>query len=200
VSPWRTNGTEEQIRHQVKQQLRKRMRAVRGALPISACETRSSEIAKRVVALTSFKAAKTVLAFASIRREVRTHAIMRAAWTAGKQVALPRVVERELHLHLVVAETELTEGSFGVPEPLEDAPRISPETTDFALVPALAVDPRGYRIGYGGGYYDRLLPQLTNACSCAVAFDFQLIVEVPELPIDVPVDIVVTDERVIEAT
>ena len=62
------------------------------------------------------------------------------------------------------------------------------------------MDPRGYRIGYGGGYYDRLLPQLTNACSCAVAFDFQLIVEVPELPIDVPVDIVVTDERVIEAT
>ena len=64
----------------------------------------------------------------------------------------------------------------------------------------MAVDPRGYRIGYGGGYYDRLLPQLDNARSCALAFDFQLIVEVPELPIDVPVDIVVTDERVIEAS
>ncbi len=195
-----TGGAEEQIRHHVKQELRKRMRAVRGALPISACEARSSEIAKRVVALDSFESAKTVLAFASIRREVRTRAIMQAAWTAGKQVALPRVVEKELHLHLVDTDTELTEGSFGVPEPPKAAPQVAPETVDFALVPALAVDPRGYRIGYGGGYYDRLLPQLDNARSCALAFDFKLIAEVPELPIDVPVDIVVTDERVIEAS
>lgn len=175
------------------------MRAVRGALPISACEGRSHEITKRAVALSNFKSAKTVLAFASIHREVRTRAIMQAAWTTGKRVALPRVVERELHLHLIGENTELAEGPFGVPEPPEDAPRISPETVDFALIPALAVDPRGYRIGYGGGYYDRLLPQLDNAHSCALAFDFQLIAEVPELPTDVSVDFVVTDERLIEA-
>ena len=193
-------GTEEQIRYRVKQELRKRMRAVRGALPVSACEARSHEITKRVVALANFKSAKTVLAFSSIRREVRTRAIMQAAWTTGKHVALPRIVERELRLHLIGADTELAEGSFGVPEPPEDAPRISPGTVDFALVPVLAVDPRGYRIGYGGGYYDRLLPRLDNARSCALAFDFQLIAEVPELPIDVSVDFVVTDERLIEAT
>lgn len=174
------------------------MRAVRGALPVSACEARSAEIAKRVVTLTSFESAKTILAFSSMRREVKTHAIMQAAWTVGKQVALPRVVERELHLHRIGADTELVEGSFGVPEPPDEAPRISPGTVDFAVVPALAVDLRGYRIGYGGGYYDRLLPLLENARSCALAFDFQLIAEVPELPIDVPVDIVVTDQRVFE--
>ena len=62
---------------------------------------------------------------------------------------------------------------------------------------ALAVDPRGYRIGYGGGYYDRLLPQLQNALSCAVVYDFQLVAEVPELPFDVTVDLIVTDAQVI---
>lgn len=174
------------------------MRGVRGALPLSACEARSSNITKRVVALASFRSAKTILAFSSIRHEVRTRPIMEAAWSTGKDVALPRVVERELHLHLVGADMELAPGSFGVAEPPQDAPKISPATVDFALVPALAVDPRGYRIGYGGGYYDRLLPTLHNACSCVLAFDFQLIAEVPELPVDVSVDLVVTDDRVIE--
>ena len=91
-------------------------------------------------------------------------------------------------------------GVFSVPEPPEDAARLLPKEVDFALVPALALDPRGYRIGYGGGYYDRLLPKLSQARTCAVAFDFQLIAEVPELPFDVAVDLVVTDERVIRAS
>lgn len=192
-------GKEEQIRHQVKRELRKRMRAVRGALPVSACEARSRAITRRVVALPSFQSAKTVLAFSSIRREVRTDGIMQAAWTTGKDVALPRVVEQELHLHLVGEETELEEGSFGVQEPPEDAPKMPPSAIDFALIPALAVDPRGHRIGYGGGFYDRLLPLLDNAYSCALAFDFQLIVEVPDLPLDIPVRLIVTDDRLIEA-
>ena len=63
----------------------------------------------------------------------------------------------------------------------------------------MAVDSRGYRIGYGGGYYDRLIPRLKRACTCAVAYDFQLISEVPELPFDVAVNLVVTDARVIRA-
>jgi 5-formyltetrahydrofolate cyclo-ligase len=86
-----------------------------------------------------------------------------------------------------------------VPEPPETATRVQPDEVDFALVPALAVDPRGYRIGYGGGYYDKLIPRLGHACTCALAYDFQLIAEVPDLPFDVAVDLVVTDERVIRA-
>lgn len=189
---------EEQIRHRVKLELRKRMRAVRGALPASACEARSSEIAKRVIALPAFQSAKTVLAFASIGREVRTRVIMEAAWGADKRVALPRVVEEQLHLHLVYVDTTLVEGAFTVPEPPSNAATLDAEEVDFALVPALAVDPRGFRVGYGGGYYDRLLPRLTGAYSCAVAFDFQLIAEVPELPFDVAVQAVVTDKRTLE--
>lgn len=67
------------------------------------------------------------------------------------------------------------------------------------MIPALAVDPRGYRIGYGGGYYDKLIPALHSARTCAVAYDFQLIAEVLELPFDVAVDLIVTDARVMRA-
>jgi 5-formyltetrahydrofolate cyclo-ligase len=197
VSADETGHAEGLLRQRAKLALRNRMRAVREALPGSACEARSSEITTRLLSLVELERASTVLVFASIRNEVRTQRCMHAAWAAGKHVALPRVIEDELRLYAVEAETELVEGAFGVPEPPVDAPQVEPGDVGFALVPALAVDPRGYRIGYGGGYYDKLIPQLRNACTCAVAYDFQLISEVPDLPHDVPVDLVVTDERVI---
>ena len=175
------------------------MRAVRNALPESACDARSAEIHKRLFGLAELEHAATLLAFASIHNEVRTRPSIVAAWSAAKRVALPRVVGNQLSLHLIDAETPLVPGAFRIPEPAEDAVRIEPDEIDFALLPALAVDPRGYRIGYGGGYYDRLIPRLTKACTCALAYDFQLISEVPELPFDVAVDLVVTDRRVIRA-
>ena len=186
-----------EIRHRAKQALRMQLRAVRSALPESACHSRSSEIATRVLTLPELVNARTVLAFASIRNEVRTREIMNAAWADGKRVALPRVVGDVLALHIVEADTVMIEGAFSVPEPDAAAPQLEPSEVDFALVPALAVDPRGFRIGYGGGYYDKLLPLLDRACSCAVAYDFQLVPEVPELPFDATVDLVVTDARVI---
>jgi len=114
-----------------------------------------------------------------------------------KRVGLPRVVDDDLVLHLIDLETELEPGAFSVPEPPEHSAVLSPQEVDFALVPALAIDPRGHRIGYGGGYYDKLLPRLLGAKTCAVAYDFQLIAEVPELPFDRTVDLVVTDDRVL---
>jgi 5-formyltetrahydrofolate cyclo-ligase len=197
VSADELEHTESMLRQRAKQALRARMRAVREALPGSACDARSAEITQRLFALAEVEQAATILAFASIRKEVRTRASMQAAWAAGKRVALPRVVGNELQLHLVDSETVLIEGAFSVPEPPATAAMVQPGDVDVALIPALAIDPRGYRIGYGGGYYDKLIPQLQRACTCAIAYDFQLIAEVPELPFDVAVDVVITDERVI---
>ena len=80
-------------------------------------------------------------------------------------------------------------------QPPLDAPLIAGDEVDLVIVPALAADDRGYRIGYGKGYYDRLLPRLPRAFRAAVIFDFELIAEVPEHPYDTPVDIVITDQR-----
>ena len=188
---------EASIRQRAKLALRKQMRAVRSALPATACRSRSERIAESVLALEEVIGAKTVLAFASIRNEVQTRRLVDAMHDAQKTVAFPRVANRDLFLHQVSPGDALHEGAFGVPEPLETAPTIDPAAVDFALIPALAVDPRGFRIGYGGGYYDRLLPLLSNACTCAVAYDFQLIAEVPDMPFDRSVDLIVTDARVI---
>ncbi|MFZ1866265.1 MAG: 5-formyltetrahydrofolate cyclo-ligase [Polyangiales bacterium] len=190
---------EIEIRRRAKRALRNQMRAVRAALPESACDARSAAITNRLLGLEELARAQTVLCFASIGNEVRTGTFISAMWDAGKRVVLPRVVEDELELCLVDGATALVEGAFSVPEPDRNAPLLPAEEVDFALVPALAVDPRGFRIGYGGGYYDRLLPRLSRACSCAVAYDFQVISEVPELPFDAAVALVVTDRRVIRA-
>jgi len=188
---------ETELRHRAKQALRVQMRAVREALPAPARDARSAEITKRLLALVEIERAKTILSFASIHNEVRTRPSLEAAWAGGKRVALPLVVGNELELRLVDSETALVDGAFSVPEPPRDTACVRPEEVDFAMIPALAVDPRGYRIGYGGGYYDRLIPQLDHACTCVLAYDFQLISEVPELPFDVTVDLVVSDQRVI---
>jgi 5-formyltetrahydrofolate cyclo-ligase len=190
---------EHELRRRAKLALRKQMRAVRATLPATSCDARSSEIAKRVLALPELEAATIVLAFASIGNEVRTGPIIEGARRAGKRIALPRVVDDELVLHAVAPNTTLVEGAFGIPEPSKDAPSIRPAEVELALIPALAVDPHGYRIGYGGGYYDRLLPSLTAARTCTIAYDFQLIAEVPKLPFDAAVDLIVTDARVIRA-
>ena len=140
-----------------------------------------------------------MLAFASIRNEVDTRPLVDAVIASGTRVAFPRVADDELTLHLVGSYDELVEGAFSVPEPPEDAAPLQPQDVEFALVPALAVDSRGYRIGYGGGYYDRLVPTLSGALTCAIAYDFQLVAEVPEQPFDAAVDVIVTDARVIRS-
>ena len=190
---------DRELRRRAKQAIRKKMRAVRAAVPKTALAQRSAKLTQRVIALDPWRDAETVLAFASLDREVDTSALIEALHGGGKRLALPRVSEDGLALHYVSKDTVLEAGSFAVPEPPVDAPRCEASAVDFALVPALAVDVRGFRIGYGGGYYDRLLPTLTRASTCAVAFDFQLVAEVPEFPFDAAVDWVVTDARTLDA-
>ena len=89
---------------------------------------------------------------------------------------------------------------FGFREPSLQDPEVAPGEVDAVVVPALAADPRGHRIGYGAGYYDRTLPRFAPpAASVAVVFDFQLVAEVPSLESDVTVGWIVTDTRVLRA-
>lgn len=193
------DAAELHLRHRAKQALRAQIRKVRGALPAAACDARSARITEQALGLPEVHDAQTVLAFASIRNEVRTAALLVELRALGKRVVLPRVDEEALVLHAVDGDTSLVEGAFSVPEPPASAPVVKPGEIDLAFCPALCVDPRGYRIGYGGGYYDRLLPTLDRATTCALAYDFQLVAEVPELSFDHPVDLVVTDARVIRS-
>lgn len=187
------------LRAGVKAEIRARRRAVRRALPTEAREARSRAICERVIALPEWARAKSVAAFVSMRTEVQTRLAVEAAWADGKSVATPRMAPSfdELELRAWREDTPLEESGMMFLQPPESADLVAPEAIDLVLVPALAVDDRGHRIGFGKGFYDRLLPRLTSASRVAVIFDFERVAEVPELPGDEPVDVIVTDERVL---
>lgn len=190
---------ERELRLHVKAELRRRMRAIRRAMPADARSLRSDALCERVLGLEAFRDARVIAAFLAIRAEVDVARVVDRARELGKRVVMPRVddVQRALVMHVCSPGDALAESSFGVAEPLESAARIEASDIDLVLVPALAVDERGHRIGYGQGYYDRFLPTATRATRVCVAFDFQMVSEVPDMPGDRGVDVVVTDKRVI---
>jgi len=188
---------ENALRLQAKAELRKRLRAIRRALPREAREARSAAIADRLRREPRAMAARTVLAYAPMRGEVDPTPVMEAAWARGARVALPwlDLLGEDLELRAYGPGDVLEESGRGFLQPAVNAAVIEPGEVDLALVPALAVDDRGRRLGYGGGFYDRLLPRMPQAFRVAVIFDFQLLAEVPVTPGDVPVDHVVTDRQ-----
>ncbi|MGE0788921.1 MAG: 5-formyltetrahydrofolate cyclo-ligase [Sandaracinaceae bacterium] len=194
------------FKSQVKDEIRTRRRALRRAFPEAARQARSAAIAARVIDLPEWGTAKTVLAFLSMRTEVQTAPLIEAAWAANKRVAATRITESsnggpsELALYEHTRERPTVLAPMGFAEPDPDAPRVSDDEVDLVIVPALAVDDRGYRIGYGKGYYDRLLPRLRDAFFVAVVFDFERITEVPNHDGDVPVHAIVTDAHTIRVT
>jgi 5-formyltetrahydrofolate cyclo-ligase len=179
--------------------LRRRVLADRDALPVLVRTAASEAIATRILERADFKAARTVLLTLPFGSEWDTAAVMRAALAAGRTVAVPRVdrESRMLELHAIAdPERDVVAGYRDIPEPLPACPRVSRDTIDFVLVPGIAFDRQGRRMGYGGGYYDRLLPLLSpRAARVAGAFEVQLVARVPAAPHDIAVDAIVTESR-----
>jgi 5-formyltetrahydrofolate cyclo-ligase len=189
---------EQALRMRAKAELRERVRALRRVMPEAACVARSTALCERLVGLPEFERARVIVGYAAYRKEASVDSALRAAEAAGKTVGLVRVEpENALGVHRHRSGDALIENAYGILEPAEDAPRIELTAVDLILVPALAVDERGHRIGYGQGYYDRLLPRVPRAFKVAVAYDFQLLAETPNTHSDVALDCVVTDERVL---
>lgn len=187
---------EQGLRAEVKRQLRRRMQGLRRVLPAEARDARSAAICERLQALPAFDRARVVIAYRATSREADPHAAVAVAQQNGKVVGLPRVLaDGSLELRAYQSGDALERGAFGIDEPSEQASVLSDGSVDLIIVPALAFDDRGHRIGYGQGYYDRLLPRLPNAYKVVIGYDFQRIVEAPDLPGDVPVDAIVTDLR-----
>lgn len=193
---------EEIIRVKVKAELRKRMRGVRKTTPIEACQERSKKIVTALLALDEIKRAKSVALFWPIeaRHEVDLRPLDATLRDRGVKIAYPAIdAETDIMTFRVVSDvTKMEELGYGFMEPPLDAPRA--EEVDVVVVPAIAADPAGHRIGYGAGYYDRTLPKYAPpAVAIAVIFDWQLVAEVPFTPTDVKVAKIVTDSRVLDA-
>jgi 5-formyltetrahydrofolate cyclo-ligase len=189
------------LRARAKQELRLRMRSVRRIVPDSARAERSRSICERLCALPEFSRAGTVIGYVAYRKEADPGAALREAAQRGKSVGLVRVEpDGGLGLHAYREGDPLVRNAMEIAEPNELAPRIAHEQVELIIVPALAIDASGYRIGYGQGYYDRLLPKLDGAFKVAIVYDFQLLAETPITDGDVPVDCVVTDGRTLRTS
>ena len=192
---------EEFLRVKVKAELRKRLRGVRKAMPVEAAVERSTKIIATLEAHPAVVAAKTIALFwpIEVRKEVDLRPFDASLRKRGVRIAYPAIDPETdvMTMRFVDDPAGLEEQGYGFAEPPPDAPLAT--ELDVVIVPAIAVDPTGHRIGYGAGYYDRTLPKYAPpAVSIAVAYDWQLVAEVPATEHDVKVAWVVTDTRTID--
>lgn len=186
-----------------KDDLRRRFRAMRNALSDSQADGQSRQAQERILELRMWRQARSVLLYVGCRGETATNLLLQAAWDDGKNVLLPRCLPAspgEMELACARSEQDLTPGLYSIPEPDPKTciPVVSPEV-DILVAPALAFDRNGYRLGQGGGYYDRLLASKPFAHTLAIglAFDFQVVDSLPVDSWDRPVAAVATNKELL---
>ncbi len=148
---------------------------------------------EKVLHLPEFTKARKVALFVPLKGEPDISSLFPIV-AREKELILPKVSGKELLLLRVDYPLKLIRGSFGVYEPAEGQ-EIKPEEVDFILVPGVVFDLRGFRIGFGKGYYDRLLREI-RGLKVGVAFSFQVLGSIPHDPWDVPVDVLITEKLV----
>lgn len=149
----------------------------------------SEKLLEQVEADETFSKAHTVLLYCSLPDEVETQYFV-DKWSRHKEVLLPVVVGDDLELRRYTGRKDLSTGSFNIKEPTGEL-FTDYDKIEFVLVPGMAFDARGNRLGRGKGYYDRLLPRLKNALKCGLCYPFQLMEEVPAEEYDIKMDKVI---------
>jgi 5-formyltetrahydrofolate cyclo-ligase len=184
-----------------KQRLREELLAARLRLDPDERVSRSQAACDRLLALDAFRGARTVALYAAIGAEVDPARAVRAAAAAGKRLAWPRLRAGTRALEFAVcAPEDLVAGERGTRHPPAESGALPLEQLDCVVVPGVGFDRAGRRLGRGGGYYDATLAALPpGARRLALAFDLQLVDEVPGEPHDMAVEAVVTDARVVWA-
>jgi 5-formyltetrahydrofolate cyclo-ligase len=180
-----------------KSQLREQAHANRKAQPDK--EEVSRRIVDRLVARPEYAAAQTVMYYIDVRTEVKTREALPDAIASGKRIVVPYCVDGELELFLLESMEELSVGMYKILEPREDLralpeKRVAVEELDLVVVPGVAFDPRGARMGHGMGYYDKLLEHARpDTPLIALAFDCQIFPEIPVQEHDVFMDLILTE-------
>ncbi len=182
-----------------KDELRQTLREQRAALSTDQVNGWSAAIRARLTSLDLWRSAGTVHCYVgSLPGEVRTDGLIRAALQERKRVICPRVRAHGQLEHREVADlAQMVEAPFGLREPsTELSPPIEPKLADLVVAPGVGFTLNGARLGMGGGYYDRMLAQL-DAPTVGLAFEMQVVPQLPQSAHDQPVDIIVTELRVI---
>ncbi len=179
-----------------KQALRKELLAARKALsPENIIEKRLS-ITERLLILSCYGSAETILVYIPAHNEVDTLSLISSSWGKGKVILVPVCQpKKELLLSKLESFDHLEKSLFGLREPSwQSLNPVPPVKVDIALIPGVGFDRHGCRLGYGGGYYDRFIPKLRPGClKIGLAYDFQLLDTIPSDENDIRMDMIITE-------
>jgi 5-formyltetrahydrofolate cyclo-ligase len=180
-----------------KRELRARMKAVRASIDAGDRAAWSEDIVRRVLELPELAVADTVSAFLAFGSEMPTDELIAELDQAGKRVAVPLLRDGEIEMVAYRPGDPLETSSYGMSEPSAGKP-VEPRALDLLITPGLAFDRRGFRLGFGGGFYDRYVRRTRpEALRVGIAFDAQLVDDVPHGPSDQRIDRIVTEDRTV---
>ena len=180
----------------MKKQIKEAILEKRNSLSKQEIIEKSKKIEKNLFALEQYIKSKSVMFFVSFNSEVNTHEMIKNSF-AKKTVIIPKVTQHEIEPSVIIDFDNLIPGKFGILEPIEIM-KIAYKNIDLVLVPGIAFDKEGHRVGYGFGYYDKFLAKAPKAVKIGLCFDFQVLDKIPREEHDVPVGLIVTDERVVK--
>lgn len=172
-----------------KKTLRASIRQRKRAMTEAQIEEKSRRLGELLAASDLYRNAKTIYGYLPYNQEVRTVPMLARALADGKRVAVPKVYGEEMKFIYLTDLTLVAKGYAGIPEPIADEP-VAEEPDALVLMPGLAFDPEGHRIGYGGGFYDRFLAREPAHPTLALCYDFQMIPRLETEEFDIPVDCV----------
>jgi len=191
--------------NEYKSALRKEILEKRNSVPKSEIETLSQIIMQKAAVLLKSDDIKLIMCYMDFRNEVMTGDFIRKCLASGKKIALP-LVEKGMDGKKNISAYEIKDeqrdvspGTYGILEPNPATTKlVNPTDIDLVIVPGVAFDEGKYRMGYGAGYYDRFLLKVRPDCiKAAPAFELQIVDKVPREEHDIPVDIIITEKRII---
>ena len=172
-----------------KKELRDAIRAKKRAMTPEEIEERSAQLGELLAGSPAYREADTIYGYLPYNQEVRTVPMLERALLEGKRVAVPKVYGEEMRFIYLTDLSRVAKGYSGIPEPIADGPAAD-DPRALVLMPGLAFDRQGHRIGYGGGFYDKFLAREPEHPTIALCYDFQLLPELETEEFDIPVDTV----------
>ena len=182
-----------------KPDLKRSLRSERVQMSERVVREKSLRIYHRLIDMPAYQLARCIACYVSIKNEVDTKTVIQKAIDSGKQVGVPVTREDgDMDFQAIEGLNDLRSVHYGLREPVPDLQKVLlPHTIDLILIPGIAFDRRGHRIGSGGGYYDRFLAR-TEAVRIGLSYAFQIVDRVPAEPHDVKMDLIITENEVIK--
>ncbi|ADU29918.1 5-formyltetrahydrofolate cyclo-ligase [Evansella cellulosilytica] len=184
-----------------KRELRTKILDELASLDSSQVKKRTKQIHNQLFHFSEWTKAKVIGITISVKSEIDTFHIIQKAWEQGKVVVVPKCIpqNRQLIFYKITSFDQLEQSFYGLKEPnIHEVEEIAPKEIELLLVPGLVFDYRGYRVGYGGGYYDRFL-SVNSIKTCSVCFERQLVKCIPNEHHDKRVNFIITEDRILKS-